>query len=211
MKKVYLTDQVPETLHGKSVPADIRQKVEAYRINKEENLNEAPHVRPYPLEKYETQKTKETVDAGELSGKVTNEASNLGSASHYKSASDAVDKLPHYMRARARRILPYVLNTNYGEVDLSALLYDLLKKNSKKLKTGNEEIVQSVIAQLNDNPLIPKTAYVQRVGTEREDEGVLSTPMHTPHPSRGPPKHLLRETPHQYIRRSAPSKFTRWD
>lgn len=208
MKKVYLTEHVPESLTTKKHPADIRQKLEAYNTDKAENFNEAPQIRPYPLEKYDTQKTKETIDAAEASPNFNNTGGSivttgLGSTE----ALSALQKLPKNLQAKARRLVPYLLRTNYGDANLSDILYDLTNKNSKKLRTKNPELLRSIITQLSADELAPKNTFIQKLENKYDNESVPSL-VHTPHPTRAPHKRSQPTSPVSYMR--AISKRGRW-
>lgn len=207
MKKVYLTERISETTGSKNYPADIRQKLEAYNTDKVESFNEAPQIRPYPLEKYDTQKTKETIDAAEAtpsdSGLVTTRFDNT-------KALSAIQKLPKYLQSRGKKLMPYLLQTNYPEdEDLHNLLYDLLNKNSKKLRTRNPELIQSIIAQLNDNELVPKNLYIQNLGGSTQSKP--PTLSHSPYPSQAPTRRTSPAPRASYVRSSAATRHAKWD
>ena len=170
MKRAYLVDTLPEQFSSKSTPADIRQKLDSYRMNKSEMINEAPEIKPSPFEKYTINKVKETRNNSKVQTQEEEftEPINLQGSIGTKvqlSKSDVeelVTFLPKSLRSRARKLLPFVLQTNYGDLDLKDLLYDLTNKKSKTLRSHNIAILDSVIQQLNKNPRVSKDLYVQK-------------------------------------------------
>ena len=161
MKKAYLVDTLPEEFNTKSAPPDIKQKLEAYRNNKRELISEAPEIKPSPLEKYSINKIKETWNNDDTMKDT--EPIEMPAVTFTKSdIENVLDSLPKNLRARAKKLLPFVLQTNYGDLDLKDLLYDLTNKKSKNVRSHNIALLDSVIKQLHGNHRVPKYLYVHK-------------------------------------------------
>ena len=169
MKRAYLVETLPEHYSSKSTPADIRQKLDSYRMNKNEMINEAPEIKPSPFEKYTINKVKEIRDNSKVQNQeqeffepVDLQAISVKAQLSKSDADELIKSLPKSLKSRARKLLPFVLQLNYGDLDLKDLLYDLTNKKSKNLRSHNIALLDSVIQQLNKNPRVPKDLYVQK-------------------------------------------------
>ena len=168
MKRAYILETLPENYTAKSLAPDIKQKLESYRKSKDEIFNEAPEIRPSPFEKHSITKTKEKLSPGNIvptpkledGNAPTNQDGNFGLSKH--EFDDIIESLPKNIRYRSRKLLPFLLQTNYGDLDLANLLYDLTNKKSKNIRTHNIAILESVIKQLDSNPYVDKNLYVQK-------------------------------------------------
>lgn len=182
MKRYYLSQHLPETTNSENLKPDIKQKLNEYKQDQIEVRNEAPQIRPYPLSKYDTVKEKrleERYDEQMEEGNEKEDGTTKKAAK--KSINKILARLPKYAHIKAKKIFPFVTNLNYGDLDLTNLMYDLVATGAKNLRTQNHELLSSVIRQLNDNPQIDKRWFINKLDTydipkthtDREGAGVI--------------------------------------
>ena len=213
MKRAYLVDTLPEQFSSKYAPADIKQKLDSYRMNKSEMINEAPEIKPSPFEKYTINKVKEIRNNNSKNQNqeeqikpidLQSSSSNTGIELSKSDIEELTESLPKNLRSRARKLLPFVLQINYGDLDLKDLLYDLTNKKSKNLRSHNIALLDSVIQQLNKNPRVPKDLYVQKYSESISAPEVSSSAVATGRskslPLRSKPSGLHTSRRDQFIR-----------
>jgi len=187
MKRVYLTETIPDNAivssgSGKrktSAFPDIQQKLEAYNESKQDYANVPPSIRPYPLEKYQTNKhdtiitpsdRDEEIQAGESSADPTQRKT--------RELIQAIDSLPKHVRSRARRLVPHLARVNTGDLDLKKMIYDLVVPNVKRIKTERREVLASVIRQLQSDATLNQNIFINKLAAASSDP-----PKQRAHPS----------------------------
>lgn len=169
LRKVYLTKTLPQdSLISQTLP-DVKQLMDTYREGKNDFMNEAPEIHPQPLEKYEGRKTKIEVTSNERS----NAIENLHDDDAYSDVEeddvdadtydDMIMSLPQHVRIRAGKLLPFVLKTNYGNLRLRELMYDLTVPNVKKILSKDRSMLESVYRQLSKMPNLKRQYYVNKL------------------------------------------------
>ena len=190
MKRFYLSETIPDKpIKNMKLPPDIKQKMNAYQDNKRDVENITPQIRPQPLEKYDVNKEKriiesETPETDDDDDKDSNKLDKLSSKADLAS-------LPSYIRARAKRLLPYLSRVNIADLNISNLLYDLTS-SSKKIRSHNVSLLESVIRQLDRDTLIPKRLYRNKILMNNKEKA----PSSTAHPTdRGQSKRARYSVP----------------
>lgn len=182
LRKVYLTKSLPqETLISHSLP-DVKQMMDNYKQNKRDFMNEAPEIHPQPLEKYEGRKTKIEIQDKERADEIQgiDEVEDEDDGKNYE---DMFLTLPQASRKRAKRLLPYVLKVNYGNLKLRDLLYDLCVPRVKTIKSNNREVLESVYRQLESNSNLPRSYYVHKLSS-KTPKNTPRTPKVLTHPTK---------------------------
>ena len=154
MKRFQLTELKPENTKttARAVPPDIRQKLEAYQINRDEHENMAPDVRPYPLEKYDIQKEAHVTTIEEVPPKRIERVKQ-------RKSRIKLGSIPAYARPKAIKLLPYLQGLNLGGLDMNDVLHDLTAHKSKRIRSDNLVLLESVTRQLNDDSRVPKNLF----------------------------------------------------
>lgn len=167
MKRVYLSETLPANakIEAGNGAADIRQKMQGYRAESKQYRNEAPHIRPFPMQKYETHKIKriEKLDDDDDNGGAAAAAVEAGGTKRVKrQIVQALEKLPGSVQRKARRLAPHIALLDLGEEELGDVLYDLTSP-AKRLRVQNIEILRSVLRQLSENNLVDPRWYVNKM------------------------------------------------
>ncbi len=189
MKRFYLSETLPDkSIKNMKLPPDIKQKMNAYQDAKREIENVTPQIRPQPLEKYDVNKEKRIIETDPAETDDDDKDSNK--LDKLSSKADLA-ALPGYIRARAKRLLPYLSRVNIGDLNISNLLYDLTSA-SKKIRSHNASLLESVIRQLDSDALIPKRLYRNKILMNNKEK----EPSSTAHPTdRGQAKRARYSVP----------------
>lgn len=169
------------------LPTDVRLKLAEFRKDQDENKNQPPHIRPYPLEKYSA--SKETrIESPEEREREDSWVNVLGDDTvmpFERPLPSTPDKallkgMPSYAIKRARTLLPHLhrlhLDTLVGD-QLRNLLMDLTT-NRKKVLTDPPELLQSVIQQLDSDGYVTPSLYKRKIGQGHGIGGVAMSPAH---------------------------------
>ncbi len=195
MKRYYLTDTLPDKVKvSKRMPPDIRQKMTSYQSGLQETRNTAPQVRPYPLEKYETNKETRLISpVDDVVEEALSEVLPEPTPDPVQQKEEAINinSLPANVRVKARRLLPYLNRVNMGDLNVVDLLYDLTTQNTKKIKSHSKEQLQSVLRQLESDTSVPPNLYIRKIGLavipiSPAHKNVRGSPMRAPSKSTKP-------------------------
>lgn len=137
---------VSENQSRRGVPADVKQRLNAYREAKEETRNLPPHIRPQPLAKYESSKW----------SRVENADDDKPSNAAPEHAHLPAVKLPAYAKSKASKVAPFFsqLTSIPQNVDSNQLFLDLVLRRKKK-KTPMpivKQIASKLVRQPNFDP-----------------------------------------------------------
>ena len=176
MKRVYLTETLPETTKiQNSMPADIRRNLESYEETKNDLKNAASLLRPMPLEKYNVTKDQQIVTQKErmdLLGRdhaLEQDAPSLIFPDTLKKFK--VESLPKVGWAKARKLLPHLEKMDLSAVDnVKDLIYDLTVPNVKKLRSQNREVLAGIYRQLDSDTMVPKRLYIKKFDLYKLEE-----------------------------------------
>ena len=170
MKRVYLTtsETIPASSKAGGYPPDIQQKLEGYKKESQQYENQTPHVRPYPMEKYETHKIKRVEESaeGDLTGSSSLINTTVPTATKIftptgKRVMKAIKKLPQRYQRKARKLVPALASMDLGGERLEHVLYDLTNP-AKKLHVKNPEVVRIIIGNLKQNAVIDPSLYLDK-------------------------------------------------
>ena len=186
LRKMFLSTKVPEvaTFVPRQYP-DIVQKLDAFRKEKEEYKHPAPTLRPNPLEKYD-RRAGPPADDNEIDAEAREEElDNLANERDINNSLDQttevnyeelIESLPSYVRAKARRLYPYLLDKDIGDLEMSDVLYDLVAVNAKRFRSKNLNTLASVYSQLNADVHLPKSLFTIKKLPENRGASAAHTP-----------------------------------
>lgn len=158
LHKVYLSKTLPANrLISQALP-DVKLMMDSYKHDKSDFTNDAPAMRPHPLEKYEVQKSKVEVNQQERDDVIKDIV-----AVSPEDEEEMILSLPQRARAFARRLLPFIQKVNYGDLNLRDLLYDLSVPHVKTLRTQNRDLLESVYRQLANNTSLSPLYYINKL------------------------------------------------
>jgi len=185
MKRVYLTENLPENTKSASSRPDIQQKLESYKECKKDYANVPPAIRPYPLEKYQTNKADTILSPSDRNEEIEEAGEKKEQSPSIRKTQQLmtiIDQLPKHVRARAKRLVDHVSRVNTGDLDLRDLLYDLTVPNVKRIRSKNVDMLASVVRQLESDATLNKRLFLKKVGTSSASKN--QHPSTTSHPTR---------------------------
>ena len=172
LRKVYLTSVLPENttkLSPKHLP-DVTQKMVAFQREKRAYQNEAPTLRPNPLEKYDRRDEREIgsedrdeeVLADEPAMNRMEAAEDDDTLAFEDRYASTISSLPSHVQRRAWRLLPFLIDKDIGDLNMRDVLYDLTVKNVKKIHSQNLGTLRVLYRQLDSDITLPKSYYVKK-------------------------------------------------
>ena len=170
LRKVYLTNSLPETsLISPKTHPDLLQSLAGYQKEKGAYRADAPTLRPHPMEKYDRRRGEdveaETRDEEIIYNTRPEDVGDLGEEDSLlieHRYAGLVHSLPKHAQQRAWRLLPYLLDKDMGDLNMKDVLYDLVVKNVKKLRSQNLATLSSIYRQLDGDLSLPKSYYTKK-------------------------------------------------